>query len=89
MILLVFITLYLLVCDSGLSLVVVSLFVPWCLSSAFNRCVCRFTTCLTAGFTEDDALTMMAKINFFATQVEDHDNVIKFIGAVTDNQGCK
>ena len=45
--------------------------------------------CLTAGFTQDDALKMMAKINFFATQLEDHDNVIKFVGAVTDNQGCK
>ena len=45
--------------------------------------------CLTAGFTQDDALKMMAKINFFATQLEDHENVIKFVGAVTDNQGCK
>ena len=45
--------------------------------------------CLTAGFTGDDALKMMAKINFFATQLEDNENVIKFVGAVTDNQGCK
>lgn len=28
---------------------------------------------------------MMAKINFFATQVGQHANVISFIGAVTDN----
>ncbi|XP_070177763.1 tyrosine-protein kinase CSK-like [Littorina saxatilis] len=42
---------------------------------------------LKAGFTEDDALKMMAKINFSATQLEDHDNVVRFIGAVTDNQG--
>ncbi|XP_070178298.1 uncharacterized protein [Littorina saxatilis] len=42
---------------------------------------------LKAGFTEDDAMKMMAKINFSATQLEDHDNVVRFIGAVTDNQG--
>ncbi|KAK7095841.1 uncharacterized protein [Littorina saxatilis] len=42
---------------------------------------------LKAGFTEDDAMKMMAKINFSATQLEDHDNVVKFFGAVTDNQG--
>ncbi|KAL8595489.1 hypothetical protein ACOMHN_000698 [Nucella lapillus] len=42
---------------------------------------------LKAGFSEDDALKMMAKINFMATQLENHPNVIKFLGAVTDNQG--
>ncbi|XP_070177847.1 uncharacterized protein [Littorina saxatilis] len=43
---------------------------------------------LKANFTEDDAMKMMAKINFLATKLEDHDNVIKFIGAVTDKQEC-
>ncbi|KAK7479231.1 hypothetical protein BaRGS_00029575 [Batillaria attramentaria] len=40
---------------------------------------------LKPGFSEDDALKMMAKINFFATAFEDHGNVIRFLGAVTDN----
>ncbi|KAK7096234.1 hypothetical protein V1264_005552 [Littorina saxatilis] len=40
---------------------------------------------LKPNFTEDDAMKMMAKINFLATKLEDHDNVIKFIGAVTDS----
>jgi hypothetical protein len=38
-----------------------------------------------ASFNEDDKLLMMAKINFFATQVGQHANIINFIGAVTDN----
>nr|KAG5689082.1 hypothetical protein BaRGS_034739 [Batillaria attramentaria] len=40
---------------------------------------------LKPGFSEDDALKMMAKVNFFATAFDDHDNVIRFLGAVTDN----
>lgn len=32
---------------------------------------------------------MVAKINFFATQVDSHDNVIHFLGAVLENSACK
>ncbi|XP_067648778.1 uncharacterized protein [Haliotis asinina] len=34
---------------------------------------------------EDNSLLMMAKINFAATQVGEHRNVLKFIGAVVNN----
>ncbi|XP_041368515.1 uncharacterized protein LOC121382899 [Gigantopelta aegis] len=35
--------------------------------------------------TEDDVLTMMAKINFAATKVGEHPNILRFLGAVVDN----
>ncbi|XP_041368511.1 uncharacterized protein LOC121382895 [Gigantopelta aegis] len=35
--------------------------------------------------TEDDVLTIMAKINFQATQVGEHPNILRFFGAVVDN----
>ncbi|PVD21755.1 hypothetical protein C0Q70_17556 [Pomacea canaliculata] len=40
---------------------------------------------LRCGFTEDDARKMMGKINFFATRLEDHEHVLKFLGAVIDH----
>ena len=38
--------------------------------------------------TEDDVLTMMAKINFAATKVGEHPNILRFLGAVVDNDEC-
>ncbi|XP_041368825.1 uncharacterized protein LOC121383106 isoform X2 [Gigantopelta aegis] len=35
--------------------------------------------------TEEDALIMMAKINFQATEVGEHPNILRFFGAVVDN----
>ncbi|XP_052105481.1 uncharacterized protein LOC127738317 [Mytilus californianus] len=40
---------------------------------------------LQANYNDDNNLVMMAKINFFATKVGKHRNVLGFIGAVTDN----
>nr|KAG5689081.1 hypothetical protein BaRGS_034738 [Batillaria attramentaria] len=40
---------------------------------------------LKPGFSKEDAQKMMAKINFFATAFGNHDNVIRFLGAVTNN----
>jgi hypothetical protein len=56
-----------------------------------QRYVGKFCYCsnvyafVLASFNEDDKLLMMAKINFFATQVGQHANIINFVGAVTDN----
>ena len=61
-------------------------------ASSFFFFVCAFcksTLHCPAGYTEDDALKMTAKINFFATKLGDHDNVIKFLGAVMDNKHCE
>lgn len=41
------------------------------------------------GFTENDKTLMKAKINFTATAVGSHPNVLKFIGAVVDDTACK
>ncbi|KAK3603134.1 hypothetical protein CHS0354_042956 [Potamilus streckersoni] len=41
---------------------------------------------LKEGFTEKDKELMMAKINFTGTQVGNHPNVLKFIGAVIDDE---
>ncbi|XP_071137082.1 uncharacterized protein [Mytilus edulis] len=40
---------------------------------------------LQANYNDDTNLVMMAKINFFATKVGKHRNILGFIGAVTDN----
>ncbi|XP_052782551.1 uncharacterized protein LOC128218858 [Mya arenaria] len=40
---------------------------------------------LRKGFTEQDVHLMNAKINFFSTVVGKHENVIAFLGAVTDD----
>ncbi|XP_070178286.1 tyrosine-protein kinase receptor Tie-1-like [Littorina saxatilis] len=41
---------------------------------------------LKPAYKEDDMLKMTAKINFFATQLGDHPNVLAFVGAVLDNK---
>ncbi|XP_069126322.1 uncharacterized protein [Argopecten irradians] len=41
---------------------------------------------LKESHTELDALVMNAKINFFATKVGSHANVVQFVGAVLDNK---
>eukprot|EP00105_Crassostrea_gigas_P033200 XP_011456474.1 PREDICTED: uncharacterized protein LOC105348641 [Crassostrea gigas] len=40
---------------------------------------------LKSGYSEENALTMRAKINFFGTEVGEHQNILLFIGAVIDN----
>ena len=47
------------------------------------------TAFILEGFTEGDELLMKAKINFTATAVGNHPNVIKFIGAVMDDHTGK
>lgn len=42
---------------------------------------------LKEGFTEIDETLIKAKINFTATVVGDHPNIVKFIGAVVDDPG--
>lgn len=44
---------------------------------------------LTGGYSEENALTMRAKINFFGTEVGEHQNILLFIGAVIDNNASK
>lgn len=36
-------------------------------------------------FTEDDAMLMTAKINFFGTKVGRHSCILDFIGAITED----
>ncbi|KAK3603167.1 hypothetical protein CHS0354_042999 [Potamilus streckersoni] len=45
--------------------------------------------CLKEGFSKNDKEMMMAKINFTGTKVGNHPNVLRFVGAVTDNEPCK
>ena len=41
------------------------------------------------GYTEENLLMMRAKINFFGKEVGEHPNIIRFLGAVIDNDACK
>ena len=45
--------------------------------------------CIADNFTEGDETLMKAKINFTATVVGSHPNVVKFIGAVVDDPASK
>ena len=46
-----------------------------------------FNVYFSEGFSETDETLMKAKINFTATVVGDHPNIVKFIGAVVDDTG--
>lgn len=41
------------------------------------------------GYTEENELSMRAKINFQATQVGEHPNILRFLGAVIDDVSRK
>lgn len=41
------------------------------------------------GYTKDDEFAMKAKINFTGSVVGDHPNILKFIGAVVNDEACK
>ncbi|XP_061173427.1 uncharacterized protein LOC133182595 [Saccostrea echinata] len=41
---------------------------------------------LKSGYSEENALMMRAKINFFGKEVGEHQNILLFIGAVVDNR---
>ena len=45
--------------------------------------------CFVEGFSESDMMLMKAKINFTATVVGNHPNVIKFVGAVVEDHASK
>jgi hypothetical protein len=41
------------------------------------------------GYTEENEMSMRAKINFYATQVGEHPNILRFLGAVVDDESRK
>lgn len=55
-----------------------------------NTCVCNIDNLHTSeSYDSFDELVMKAKINFFATVVGSHPNIVEFIGSVTDHPSCK
>jgi hypothetical protein len=44
---------------------------------------------LVGGYTEENEMSMRAKINFYATQVGEHSNILRFLGAVVDDVSRK
>ncbi|XP_052278482.1 uncharacterized protein LOC127876967 isoform X2 [Dreissena polymorpha] len=55
------------------------------LASVQNRRNQMIAKTLKQGYTSQDAFLMKAKINFYSMEVGEHENVISFVGAVTEN----
>lgn len=50
---------------------------------------CSLPSIFIGGYSEENALMMRAKINFYGKEVGEHQNIILFIGAVVDNNASK